>query len=195
MGNEKAETDIVMFTGPDQAFFKDWAINLVKYAGNDRLIFPRLIEAGVLPSCHLLKNFGTTVETFNREDFEIFASTIYEDKLKTPQEAGLIYYHPKRGAEFRPDAKPYAIFKETYWKYGGEPLEIIDNVTGDVKFIDVLIDNGIKMFQSASSISYHFQAAEQKKESGRWAGKKLEKDKSLVDLRGMRLDGNIRGIV
>jgi len=170
MGFEKAETDIAMYFGPDQAFYKNWAINLVKYADKDRVIFPKLIEAGVLPSCHQTINFGITPDTFMKTDFEIFCSTIYEDKLKTPEEAGIIYSHPTRGPHFRPDAKPYAIFKETYWKHGGEPLMIVNGVTGDVKIIDILIDNGIKMFQSCGSITYHFQMGERNKKevSERW---------------------------
>ena len=148
LGFEKANTEIVVPFGSDQAFYKNWLINLVKHVKRDRIIFCNLIESGVLPSRHIVKNFGLTPETFKKKDFEKFAKSISEDKLKTPEEAGLLY----RG-EYRLDCKPMALYRDVYLWLGGEPPV----AGGDVVFIDNAIKAGIKMFQAANSISYHFQ--------------------------------------
>jgi len=159
MGFEKApDGSIVVPFGTDQAFYKNWLINLVKYVKKDRIIFCNLIEAGVLPSRHTCINFGLTPEEFREEEFFIYCSSIYEDRLKTPEEAGLLVHHPVKGTIYRPDCKPMALYRELYIELGGEPREIINGVTGDVYFIDKAVDNGIKLYQSAGSISYHFQA-------------------------------------
>jgi len=150
LGFKKAETDIVVPFGTDQAFYKNWLINLIKHAKDDRIIFCNLIEAGFLPSRHIVRNFGSCPEDFKKEEFEKFAESISEDKLKTPEEVGLVYK-----GEYRLDCKPMAVFRDVYLWLGGEPVGNYD--AGDVVFIDNAIKSGIKCFQASNSIVYHFQ--------------------------------------
>jgi len=150
LGFYAAQTEIVVPFGTDQAFYKDWLKNLVKHARKDRIIFCNLIEAGFLPSRHIVKNFGSCPEDFKREEFEKFAASISENKLKRPEEVGLIYK-----GQYRLDCKPMAVFRDTYIWLGGEP---VTPTGGDTVFIDNAIKHGIKCFQAADSIVYHFQA-------------------------------------
>jgi len=113
------------------------------------LVTQNMMTANIMNSMYMKTLWKEGI--IKKEEFEKFAEIISEDKLKTPEEAGLIYK-----GEYRLDCKPMAVFKETYFWLGGEPA--LGYETGDVVFIDNAIKNGIKCFQAADSVCYHFQA-------------------------------------
>ena len=145
-----AETDIVVPIAGDMVFYRNWLKNLVKHAKPNNIVNCKLIERGALPSHHLCKDFGVPPNpTFDLTLFELFSKGIEVDSLK-PIDLLLA-------------AKPYVCFKDTYWKYGGEPSKVKDGLTGDQYFLKKAMADGIKLVQATNSIVYHWQRAKEKR--------------------------------
>lgn len=80
---EECTTEAICFVNSDMAFTDGWLDNLAKQ--DLRLFVPtsRLVESERMPSLPGLisKNFGQTLATFKKDDFEHFADHVKEDKL------------------------------------------------------------------------------------------------------------------
>jgi len=143
----KAKGNIVVLVNSDMAFSKDWLENLIKNLDENKVITSRLVESGKIPSIFphtIVKNFGRSPEEFNKEDFEIFAETIKEDKLA-----------------LRGTFMPMAIHKSNFIKSGGYPNGNPGGVSGDYYFFyKVLEPMGIKHYTAMDSVAYHIQEGE-----------------------------------
>lgn len=147
--------DYVCGINTDMAFYENWLINLVKYADKDSIINCRQIEPN--PTIHHeLGNFGNTVvDEFRNDDWKMFCSRIYEDKLISEEE-----WKERIGNKgARSDATPHLIHKSV-WKMVG-PWQV--KMLADVTWFDRAKLLGIKNMTSLGSIVYHRGAIESRR--------------------------------
>lgn len=138
----------------DMAFYKDWLVNLVKYADKESIINCRQIEPN--PTIHHeLGSFGNTVEgEFRMEDWLMFCNRIFEDKLITEDE-----WKIRMGPNARVDATPHLIHKSVWEKVG--PWQV--KTLADINWFNKAKLLGIKNLKSLGSIVYHAGGLESKK--------------------------------
>lgn len=146
------DCEIIVLVNSDMAFSKDWLENLLKRLDKQKVVSSLLVESGKIPSLlphTVVKNFGRTPETFQKEKFEQFAEMLKED---TQQPFGVFM--------------PMAIYKENFIKAGGYPEG--NMITKDGRFIsgdyiffyDRLSKINVSHLTSFDSCVYHFQEGE-----------------------------------
>ena len=144
-------------TNTDQAFHKNWLLNLVKHIAPDRMITSTLIE--VCPQTrHYKGDFGLTeYGKFNQEAFTNYANTIEKpDTLISEEQRHGLFNSP---GYMNIESLPY-LFPKAMWESSG-PWELtLENGTPDVNFFDRGHLAGFKYFMSADSIAYHIGAVE-----------------------------------
>jgi hypothetical protein len=141
----------------DQAFYKDWLVNLSKHCRPNRMVCSTLIE-----SCRITRHhrgdFGLTeygafdVEGFNN----LCRQIIRPDKLITADEReGIMGDLGYRNTT----SVPY-IFHRNMWKAAG-PLELtLKNGIPDINFFDRAHACGFEFVMSGDSIAYHLGGGE-----------------------------------
>lgn len=143
---DECTTESICFVNSDMAFTDGWLDNLAKH--DLRLFVPtsRLVESERMPSLPGLipKNFGQTLESFDRAGFETFASQIKQDKLS-----------PKVGA-YMP-----SLFKVSNLRHVGGWSKNNGNIPGDrITFHKLYEKLGLYNVMCNDSIVYHFQRGE-----------------------------------
>ncbi len=157
-GYEKAFEldDYAGLVNTDQAFYKNWLLNLVKHSKPNRMVGSTLIEAG--STRHYRFDLGTTeysrfdTTTFNKlcgllskpgelmidEDLEgLWGDTGYKNMVSLPH-----------------------VFHRSMWEKVG-PWELtLANGTPDVNFFDRAHAAGFEFVVSADSLAYHMGGAE-----------------------------------
>lgn len=128
---------------------KGWLKYLSKYKDKKSIINCRQIEPH--NSIHEIKDFGVPDKGFNMDDFFIYCSTIFEDKLVDQNIWGR-----------RADATPHLIHK-SLWESVGEWEVKRDNPPADVSWFNKAQSMGFKNMKSLGSICYHFGAVETNK--------------------------------
>jgi len=147
----QAKGEIVVLVNSDMAFSKDWLENLLKRLDKTKVVSSLSVESGKIPSLlphTVVKNFGRTPETFQKEKFEQFAEMLKED---TEQPLGVFM--------------PVAFHKENFIKVGGYPEgnRILNRqlICGDLIFFqERLASIGVRHITSFDSINYHIQTGE-----------------------------------
>jgi len=134
----------------DQAFYKNWLINLVKHIASDRVVTSKLIEVG--RSRHLRRDFGLT-------EYGKFKAKQFEETCQTLWEEGKLLTEEMRGGFLNVCSLPY-LFHRKMWEEVG-PWELtLEKGTPDVNFFTHAHEKGYKFVMSGDSIAYHVGAAE-----------------------------------
>jgi len=142
----ECETEAICFVNSDMAFTDGWLDNLAKYDLDKYIPTSRLVESERMPSLPGLisKNFGQTLASFQREDFEAFAKEKEEDSAA-----------PGVGAYM-----PSLLKKETLYKAGGWRKNW-NGIPGDRITFSILEKKlGMQRVMVNDSIAYHFQRGE-----------------------------------
>jgi len=143
---KKAKGEIVVLVNSDMAFSRNWLENLVKYLDEKKIITSRLVESGRIPSIFphtVVKNFGRSPKEFKKEDFEIFAENIKEDKILP-------------GGTFM----PLSIYKDVFLESGGFPEKRVETSGDFYLFYKILDPKGVKHYTAMDSVVYHIQEGE-----------------------------------
>jgi len=141
----ECETEAICFVNSDMAFTDGWLDNLAKHDLDRYIPTSRLVESERMPSLPGLvsKNFGQTLATFQREEFESFAQEISTEDCIT----GVGAYMP-------------SLFKkETLYRAGGWRKNW-QGIPGDRITFDILARMGLQHVMVNDSIAYHFQRGE-----------------------------------
>jgi len=141
----ECETEAICFVNSDMAFTAGWLDNLAKYDLGKYIPTSRLVESERMPSLPGLvsKNFGQTLATFQKEEFESFAEEISEEGSVV----GVGAYMPSLFA------------KEILYRAGGWRKNW-NNIPGDRITFDILAKMGLERIMVNDSIAYHFQRGE-----------------------------------
>lgn len=143
----ECETEAICFVNSDMAFTDGWLDNLAKYDLDKYIPTSRLVESERMPSLPGLisKNFGQTLASFQREEFEAFAKEVAEEDAAV---VGAGAYMP-------------SLFKkETLYKAGGWRKNW-NNIPGDRITFGILENKlGMTRVMVKDSIAYHFQRGE-----------------------------------
>jgi len=142
----ECETEAICFVNSDMAFTDDWLDNLAKYNLDQFIPTCRLVESERMPSLPGLisKNFGQTLASFKKEEFETFADSVKEDSVVE----GVGAYMPCL-------FKKEILYKAGGWRknWRGIPGDKITFGLLEQKF-------GMKRVMVNDSIAYHFQRGE-----------------------------------
>jgi hypothetical protein len=137
-----SEYDNICFVNSDHVFSKDWLTNLLKHHDGVNIPSPRLVESGRLGICYthiIMKDFGISPDTIDKEGFRTFA-----EKIKIPS----LW---RRGA-----IMPIVLTKERIKESGG-----FNGYLGDVEFIERLErDYSMRHVTACDSIVYHVTMGE-----------------------------------
>lgn len=137
----------------DQAFYKNWLINLVKYCSRKQIVSSVVIMPRAILEHHQ-GDFGMTeYGKFNLQKFNKYCKAILKkNKLRT--EEGL-----KGEGYLNIIGFPYLFSKEMWYKAG--PWELtLECGTPDVNFFKKAHRQGFKFIMSLDSIAYHLEGAE-----------------------------------
>ena len=135
------KNDYACAIGTDMACYRNYLLNLVKYAEEDRIINCAQIESGIFRSLHPTRNFGIPTEKdFDLKGFYEYCERIYQDKLLTEKECGR-----------RIDSTPHLMHRSVWENFGPWDVKIV----ADVAFFDKVKRGGIKNFMSQGSLVYH----------------------------------------
>jgi len=140
----------------DQAFYKDWLVNLVKHCNPKHMVTSTLIEAG--RTRHHRADFGLTeYGSFNLGSFNSLCRRIIQpDKLITATEREGIWGDP---GYKNIESLPY-LFHRDMWEKAG-PWELtLTSGTPDVNFFDKAHACGFEFVMSGDSIAYHVGGVE-----------------------------------
>jgi hypothetical protein len=141
----ECETEAICFVNSDMAFTDGWLDNLAKHDLNKYIPTSRLVESERMPSLPGLvsKNFGQTLASFQKDEFESFAKEISGEGAV----AGVGAYMP-------------SLFKkETLYRAGGWRKNW-NNIPGDRITFGILEKMGLQRIMVNDSIAYHFQRGE-----------------------------------
>lgn len=143
---EECDTPYICFVNSDMAFTNGWLDNLAKHDLNKFIPTCRLVESGRMPSLNGLisKNFGQTLATFNKFEFEKYAEEIKENRVTTEVGAYM----------------PCLISCDMLRSIGGWSKNL-GNIPGDrITFGTLKRNLGIVNLMCHDSIAYHFQRGE-----------------------------------
>ncbi len=159
-----AQTKWVARMGSDTFFSKDWLARLMEAAEakGDRSIFHTWTVESPLAkhSRHDVQDWGSTWQTFDLVRFEQYASERawrWQNQLVIPgEESGLSYFHPTRGGQVRCDSVTWLQAKELWQELGPMPDAINEEgVSGDVAYMDKMMDAGIAQYLVPSVTAWH----------------------------------------
>lgn len=139
----------------DMAFGKFWLSHLTRYADPNSIINCRQIEPFYSPFHESPHDFGPTTENeFRLEDWCIFCSSIWQDRLLHESEWGK-----------RADATPYLIHKSLWEKVGHWEVQSdrFGRAPSDIEWFNKAKYMGFKNMKSLGSIVYHAGGLETKR--------------------------------
>jgi hypothetical protein len=142
----ECETDHICFVNSDMAFTDGWLDRLAEYDLDKFIPTSRLVESERMPSLSGLisKNFGQTLGSFKKEEFETFAKEISESG-----------YLPNVGAYMPSLFKVKNLYSAGGWKNNW------NGIPGDRITFSILQNKlGMKHIMVKDSIAYHFQRGE-----------------------------------
>jgi GT2 family glycosyltransferase len=140
----------------DQAFYKDWLINLIKHISPKRMVGSVVIMPKAILH-HYEADFGLTEHgRFDKKRFEEFCGKIIKSN-EVLTEKDII--KRKDMSYLNLVGFPYLFPKEMWEKAG--PWELtLKNGTPDVQFFRRAHKHGFKFVISLDSIAYHYEAGE-----------------------------------
>ena len=165
----QAKTKWVARMGSDQFFGQDWLKWLFAPIGHfgERAVYDTWTVESPLAqhSRHPVMDFGTTLETFDRVQFDQYADHLRHKHssryLLKPSETRLYYRHPARGLQLRTDGVTWLQTKALWEEFGPLPDTInAEGASGDVAYRDVLFDAGVPAYLVAPSVSFHLVRGE-----------------------------------
>lgn len=187
-GAQVARGDFLIFLNSDMGLTPGWLDNLVKYFDGSNCLVSRLVESGKMESglYGVSKNFGRHVDSYREPDFQAYAQSLAEDKVK---ESGLYMPVLIRKSHFLgvggyPEGNIVPgsnIFKPKIAKQG-EPV-----MPGDHVLMEKLKSKNIKHQTSFASIVYHFQEGEMDS----YKGKKKKVDVKMIGIVNDLLTGQM----
>ncbi len=143
----ECETEAICFVNSDMAFTDGWLDNLARYDLDKYVPTSLLVESERMPSLPGLisKNFGQTLGSFQREEFEAFAKEVSEEDTAV---AGVGAYMP-------------SLFKKDVLYRAGGWRKNWNNIPGDRITFGILENKlGMTRVMVKDSIAYHFQRGE-----------------------------------
>jgi len=143
----ECDTEAICFVNSDMAFTDGWLDNLAKYDLDKYVPTSMLIESERMPSLPGLisKNFGQTLGSFKREEFETFAKEVSEEDAAI---VGVGAYMP-------------SLFKKDILYRAGGWRKNWNNIPGDKITFRILEQKfGMYNVMVKDSIAYHFQRGE-----------------------------------
>lgn len=136
-GGRMAKGDVIVFVNSDMAFGPDWLDNLLFRLDENTIPCSRLVESGKLFSGQphtISRNYGTTVEDFDKPGFLTFATEVSSDVVAL-------------GGTYM----PCAFYKDDFIRSGGYPEGNI--YTGGVgKHTTKFVRSGDKHFFCENSV-------------------------------------------
>lgn len=169
LGYEKAETKWVVRMGSDQFFSPGWLNWLMVAAdlfGDNAIYHCWTIESdAVKHSRHPVEPWGQTWDTFDTIRFDGYCKDRIQRYQHTPiirqLECNLYFRHPTRGLQLRPDGVTWLQTRDM-WESFGPMSDVIneEGVTGDVSYMDRMLDAMIPMYLVPCSTSYHLVRGE-----------------------------------
>jgi len=142
----ECKTERICFVNSDMAFTHSWLDNLNKYPLDLVIPTSRLVESERMPSLPGLigKNFGQTIKSFRKDDFEEFAAGISEESYSI----GVGAYMP-------------SLFQTDILKSVGGWTKNTNGIPGDrITFYKLWEKFGLKHIMVNDSIVYHLQRGE-----------------------------------
>ena len=135
-----AKNDIVFLGHSDMGYGKDCIKNLLKYMKPKTVVCSTRIEPPIYPeeSIRYTRDYGNTADEFKLEEFEKEVERLKKDVLTEGVFA------------------PTMINKKDFYDINGYDKEFIPNSREDSDLFYRLAKNGVKFYQSWSSIVYHF---------------------------------------
>lgn len=152
--------DYAGLVNTDCYFGSGWLRGLVKYATPSRVINSLHITAALPPCpvrCIVTENLGVPEpDTFNLQRFQELYDSIYQDNVITSEEID-------RGGYRQCASMPY-LFHRRWWNECG-PWELeLTHGTPDVRFFDRINQAGAEFALTESSIVYHHEAVERRRQ-------------------------------
>ena len=152
LGASKAKEDWILFFNDDMYFPPAWDV-LESFIFKDRdVITFNVVEPGYVDVSekNLKKDFGQTIETFDKAGFDNFCNGIFFDRNKS------FFCQPGLGW-YMPVLFPKKLFND----FGQYPTYPPFPYPNDVQFFEVLKRNSVDFYQIYSCI-YHFQRLSQR---------------------------------
>jgi hypothetical protein len=156
--------------GSDQAFSPNAFKNMIEawttYQNankNDNVVmFHNLIESkkNVTESRHILEDFGTTWDNFDKAGFENWCADNQALGLHDWESANRLWGAPRDmkglASNGRADGASWIQSKALFKKYGPMPVFYPNGLTGDIGICEVMRTNGVKFYIIGNSTTYHF---------------------------------------
>lgn len=151
-GARQSSREWICFMTDDQYFAEGWDTTLERHLEPGRMISSTLVESGayLVGPDNLEADFGVCAEEFDAPGFEAFVERVAVDDLIP-------------GGHFIPllvnrtDYEQIGAFKEyPFYRKDAPPRPPI---SPDVEFVGRALLQGMKMYRSLGSYSYHFQGA------------------------------------
>jgi len=147
LGAKVASSEYVLFANDDMYFPPKWDAFLEDFYVDDGqapMTFT-VVEPGIVDVSHknILKDFGRTLETFKKEEFDKYA----DEPVSTSNELG--WY------------MPVIFHKSTFNEFGYYPTEMPFPHPNDIIYFEMLSANGIGFYKASQKI-YHFQRLSQR---------------------------------
>lgn len=143
----ECETEAICFVNSDMAFTDGWLDSLARYDLDKYVPTSMLVESERMPSLPGLisKNFGQTLGSFQREEFEAFAKEVSEEDAAV---VGVGAYMP-------------SLFKKDILYRAGGWRKNWNGIPGD-RITFGILENKLGMIRVMvkDSIAYHFQRGE-----------------------------------
>ena len=169
LGYEESHSSWVARLGSDQFFSWGWLAQLhegARLQGPEALYHCWTVESPqAKKSRHEIANFGIDCASFDPVRFDVYAQcmaeTYRDTTTMTGSESCLLFTHPTRGLQARPDGCTWLQTRRLWEQFGPLPDQINqEQVTGDVAYIDTLSDAGMGSYVVPRSITYHLVRGE-----------------------------------